>query len=211
LRASLLESSWQLEWISIPPQCDLEEWRAELWEQALVLSSQAASPPPPAGLASEVQACFSRTRLRLFAFVPGVEDLIADLKSRGLEVAIITNGHHEVQRAKVTACGASDHVRHIIVGGEEELNGGYQKPHASIFLKACTLTGCAPQEAIIVGDSLSADVQGGINAGLAATVWVNAGLEARPEGAPTPDFEVCSVLELPEVLHGLGVGCRVSR
>ena len=29
-------------------------------------------------------------------------------------------------------------------------------------------------QAVHVGDSLAADVQGGINAGLAATIWVNA-------------------------------------
>lgn len=32
--------------------------------------------------------------------------------------------------------------------------------------------GCAAAQAVHIGDSLKADIQGGINAGLAATVWV---------------------------------------
>ncbi len=72
--------------------------------------------------------------------------------------------------------------------------------------RACELAQCRPQEAVHVGDSLSCDVQGGINAGLAATVWVNAGGGPLPEGAPRPDFVVTSVLELPGVLAALEAG-----
>ncbi len=80
--------------------------------------------------------------------------------------------------------------------------GRHEKPHVSIFEHACGLVGCAPEEAIIIGDNLKADVQGGINAGLAATIWVNAGGAGAPlpEGAPRPDHIVRSVLELPVVL-----------
>ena len=57
-----------------------------------------------------------------------------------------------------------------------------------------------------MGDSLSCDVQGGINAGLAATVWVDSSGAGLPEGAPRPDFVVASVLELPRVLRALEEG-----
>jgi len=54
-----------------------------------------------------------------------------------------------------------------------------------------------------VGDSLKADIQGGVNAGLAATVWVNRhGLDLRP-GDPRPTFTVRHVTDLPECLSEL--------
>ncbi len=40
-------------------------------------------------------------------------------------------------------------------------------------------------QAVMIGDSLAADVQGAQNAGLAASVWVNRGGQARPPQACT--------------------------
>ena len=50
-------------------------------------------------------------------------------------------------------------VQRSIVGGEEVLRGGREKPSRDIFLKACRVAGCAPREAAHVGDSLATDVQ----------------------------------------------------
>ena len=78
----------------------------------------------------------------------------------------------------------------ILVGGEEVLAGRKEKPDPGIFLKACELAGCTPAEAIHVGDSLTTDVQGGINAGVRATVWINRHGKERPAGAAEPTFTV---------------------
>jgi N-acylneuraminate-9-phosphatase len=59
------------------------------------------------------------------------------------------------------------------------------------------------RQAVHIGDSLRSDVQGGINAGLAATVWVNRhGAELRL-GDPHPTFTVRHVTELPDCLRQL--------
>lgn len=55
-----------------------------------------------------------------------------------------------------------------------------------------------------IGDSLSADIQGGINAGLAATIWVSQQSQPPPEG-PVPTYIVPHVTELPKVLQSLSV------
>ena len=58
-------------------------------------------------------------------------------------------------------------------------------------------------QAVHIGDSLKSDIQGGINAGLAATVWVNRhGADPRP-GDPRPTFTVRHVTELPGCLSKL--------
>ena len=61
-------------------------------------------------------------------------------------MAIITNGHPDVQRGKLAASGVGRLIKHILVGGEEIQQGRPEKPAASIFLRACSLVGCEPHE-----------------------------------------------------------------
>lgn len=53
-------------------------------------------------------------------------------------------------------------------------------------LRALKYIGCEASEAVHIGDSLGSDIQGGINAGLAATVWVNPSGTPAPDGKPQP-------------------------
>ena len=56
-------------------------------------------------------------------------------------------------------------------------------------------------QAVMIGDSLAADMQGGQNAGLAATVWVNRSGAARP-----PQARLCG----PGVAAVCGAGLAVG-
>lgn len=58
-------------------------------------------------------------------------------------------------------------------------------------------------QAMHIGDSLGADIQGGINAGLGATIWVDPLGKPLPHGAPRPTFIVKHVAELLWVLDQL--------
>ncbi len=62
----------------------------------------------------------------------------------------------------------------------------------------------ACMQAVHIGDSLAADIRGGINATLAATVWVNKHGHPLPRGAPVPSYTVSHVTELPGVLNTIG-------
>lgn len=55
-------------------------------------------------------------------------------------------------------------------------------------------------QALHVGDSLASDIQGGINARLGGTVWVNPAGAPPPLGGPQPTFTVRCITELPGVL-----------
>ncbi|BBN08911.1 putative hydrolase of the HAD superfamily [Marchantia polymorpha subsp. ruderalis] len=175
---------------------DVTEWRATLWHQALqeqgVVNME---------LAREMQSCFDRERLRAFRWASGVEALVKKLQGRGIKVGVITNGHPVVQRAKLQACRASELFDTILVGGEEPK----AKPHKDIFLKACHIAGCKPQESIMVGDTLTTDILGGINTGFLSTVWVNLHKEELPKNGPKPDHVISNIGELKKVLEQLGV------
>lgn len=68
------------------------------------------------------------------------------MRRAGLKAIIITNGHAEIQRTKLVACGAADLFDGILVGGEEVLAGRVEKPHPAIFIAACKMAGCRPDE-----------------------------------------------------------------
>jgi len=165
-------------------------WRTILWQKAL--AAQEMDDPI---LAEKMNKAFHSERLAFYTFIPGTQEMLTALLSKYIGV-IITNGASGIQRPKLKACNAYDYFDHILVGGEEP----YEKPHPSIFYKACDLVKCTPEEAVIVGDSLATDIQGGLSSGLASTIWVNPKNKTIPEKGPYPDFQIFSVLELPLIL-----------
>ena len=76
---------------------------------------------------------------------------------------------------------------------------GYNKPSKAYF-DACfaRIPGFDREKAVMVGDSLSSDIKGGINAGL-KTVWVNPG--HLPCGEIKPDYEIESLSQLEALLE----------
>ncbi|PRW20863.1 N-acylneuraminate-9-phosphatase [Chlorella sorokiniana] len=177
---------------------EVEAWRAQLWLQAMGRQGHSDT-----DAAAALQRCFSSTRLQHFRFGEGVEPMVASLQQRGLQTVVITNGHATVQRQKLEACAAARLFRHILVGGEEIARGGHEKPHPSIFHKACSLAGCLPEEAVHVGDSLLADINGALRAGLAGAVWINRNGERPVPTGLRPAAILSSVLELPSALEQL--------
>jgi len=168
------------------------QWRTTLWARALKRQGVDNT-----GLARQLHDCFYQQRIVRFKFFDGVTDMLTSLR-RDYTLIIVTNGDTAIQRPKLKACNANDFVDHILISGELRID----KPDPGIFQKACEFAGCAAAEAIHAGDSLKSDVQGGINAGLAATVWVNPGA-GRPAPEPKPDFEITTILELPKILAKL--------
>ncbi|CAM6121364.1 unnamed protein product [Calypogeia fissa] len=175
---------------------EVQEWRAGLWSTAL--EGQGLK---DMDLARDCQSCFDRERLAGFRWTTGAEWLVRTLHQQGIKVGIITNGHPQVQRAKLKACNAEGLFDTILVGGEEP----NPKPHRDIFIKACDLAGCNPKESIMVGDTLKTDIQGGINAGFLSTVWVNVRKRAPRPGSAEPDHEITTFIELQQVLEQHGV------
>ena len=56
----------------------------------------------------------------------------------------------------------------------------------------------APDEVLIVGDSLTSDIQGGVNAGI-KTCWFNPSA-AKNTGVLNPDYEIKDVKEVLEIV-----------
>ena len=129
---------------------------------------------------------------------PGVEDLLRKLISQGYELYAATNGITYIQTGRLEQSGIAPYFKEIFIS--EQLHT--QKPDAEFYEK---IGSCIPNfdknHALMIGDSLSADIQGGQNAGI-DTVWYNPHhLENKTQAQPT--YEVHSYKDLLDCLDKL--------
>ena len=116
--------------------------------------------------------------------LPGAEEFCRKLAGHA-QLAIVTNGVASVQRSRLAASPIGPLFEHVFIS--QEL--GVQKPHREFFDQVCDRLGITRRDrAVVVGDSLSSDIQGGINAGI-DTVWFNP--QHRPlDPAVLPTWQV---------------------
>ncbi|WP_210468702.1 YjjG family noncanonical pyrimidine nucleotidase [Sporosarcina sp. 6E9] len=126
--------------------------------------------------------------------VEGAVELCDNLSA--YRMAIITNGFTEVQKSRIEGSPLCNMFEHMIVSEEV----GYQKPEKEIFdhtFSKLQLTNSA--KVLIVGDSLTSDIQGGINYGI-DTCWFNPHLkENNLEIAPT--YEIRKLTDLLKIIN----------
>ncbi|MGO8695835.1 MAG: YjjG family noncanonical pyrimidine nucleotidase [Rectinemataceae bacterium] len=110
-------------------------------------------------------------------------------------LAIITNGIREVQLSRIRNSSIDEFIDYIVISEEAKSS----KPSRGIFEYACDLTKVHDKEKIIIiGDSLSSDIKGGVDFGI-DTCWLNA---ASTVNATTilPRYEVKSLLDVMNFL-----------
>ncbi len=123
--------------------------------------------------------------------IDGTIELLDALYGK-IPLALITNGITETQYGRLAASGIGKYFDPIIISGEV----GSQKPDPAIFESLFKKAGFHHKDkALIIGDSLTPDMQGGINFGI-DTCWYN------PEGIPSnPEIPVTyEIRELSELL-----------
>lgn len=131
--------------------------------------------------------------------MPGADELLESLSDCVL--AVITNGFGEVQKARIQNSPLSERFEHVIISEET----GFQKPHGGIFDYAFDKLGLSSKEGVlIVGDSLTSDIQGGNNYGI-DTCWYNPFGKENKTGI-RPTYEIQDLLELRGIVHGNKIG-----
>jgi 2-haloacid dehalogenase len=136
----------------------------------------------------EASAAFLE-RLATKAFLlEGAVEAVRHCKSRGLTVALATNGFSAVQRGRLSLSPLKDDFDGLFVS--EEM--GAQKPQPEYFSKALSLLGLKAEDCLMVGDSPEADINGAKRAGMAA-FWVNPQGKEYPATLERPDRELASV------------------
>ncbi|MGS7069590.1 YjjG family noncanonical pyrimidine nucleotidase [Streptococcus pyogenes] len=99
----------------------------------------------------------------------GAKELLADLTAQGYNLYAATNGIATIQQGRLQASGLAPYFKAIFISEQS----GSQKPKKAFYdWMTQQVSHYQPDQALMIGDSLSADVQGGINAGM-DTLWYN--------------------------------------
>ena len=122
--------------------------------------------------------------------MPGAAEVRREL-AEVATLAVVSNGVARVQYNRLEQAGLDRYMDGVFVS--EKL--GVEKPSRKFFDTALRTLGVEQREkTLVVGDSLAADIQGGINAGL-ATCWFNPEGRDNP-GAIRPTHTIASLEEL---------------
>lgn len=183
---------------------EINKWHWEQLEKgtmtrAEILVNRFAALFAELGVAVDAPACAKVYEKHLSAghwFLPGAEETV-DALSKNYRLFLASNGTASVQKGRMTSANLYRFFETVFVSQEI----GHNKPSKAYF-DACfaSIPDFDPAKALIVGDSLSSDIQGGINAGI-KTVWVNP--DHKPCGSIKPDYEIEALYQLPALLETL--------
>lgn len=124
----------------------------------------------------------------------GAREVLAALRDR-CRFAIITNGLRTVQRSRLARSAIRADIAALIISEEV----GSAKPAAGIFDTAFAAMGQPSRsEVLMVGDSLTSDMQGACDYGIDAC-WFNPARQPRPVGLPVT-YEIGRLTELIDLL-----------
>jgi putative hydrolase of the HAD superfamily len=132
-------------------------------------------------LAEEMVNCWNELVLEEAIPFADMAAVLAAVRAR-YRVGILTNGFTTLQRGKIKRHGLEAQVDFTLVSEE----AGYHKPDRRLFLAALKLAGeVLPEQALFVGDSLVADIQGATAAGLTPIFMRPADDSPSPQGVVT--------------------------
>lgn len=128
-------------------------------------------------------------------FFPDAEELLIQLKNN-YDLYLVSNGSTNVQTGRIESAGLKNYFKDIFIS--EKL--GHNKPSKEFFDICFTrIPDLNKEETIIIGDSLSSDIQGGINAGI-HTCWYNPTKGKKNKDVET-EYEVSDLKEIPILLQ----------
>ena len=133
--------------------------------------------------AVEMSKKYAATLAEQMYLLDGAEELCQKLSSAA-DMYIVTNGIDFVQKKRYAMSGFEKYFKGIFISGEI----GHEKPAAEFFeYVEKAILNFDKQSALIIGDSLTADIKGGINFGI-DTCWYN------PKNKPAPcDMEITNI------------------
>ncbi|MEO9532864.1 MAG: YjjG family noncanonical pyrimidine nucleotidase [Crocinitomicaceae bacterium] len=97
---------------------------------------------------------------------PNVHETLRYLQQK-YPLHIITNGFKEVQSIKMTGANFNQYFNMVLCSEEVGVN----KPHRKVFEHALERTNCLPENALMIGDNIEADILGAQKVGIATILF----------------------------------------
>lgn len=129
---------------------------------------------------------------------PALPALLKDLRAAGVCIAVCTNMMAGVQMRKLIRLGLADSIDYMVTSEE----AGMDKPNPAIVTYTLRKAGCAPAEAVFVGDTYGHDMVAAHGAGVRG-LWLDRRGAGVPKGQPTPDWIDPSMHEAAAHLRAL--------
>lgn len=124
--------------------------------------------------------------------IPHARELLEGLTARGCEIHAVTNGESLTQLPRIAASGLGHLLPSVFVSDDV----GAQKPTREFFDFVFRAIGEEKRSrAIVLGDSLTSDMQGGRNAGVATCLFGD-----RQKADDRCDFVVSDLLDFLDVI-----------
>jgi YjjG family noncanonical pyrimidine nucleotidase len=147
------------------------------------------SPADPA----EVNPMYREAMASVSVLFPDSLPVLTELKRRGYRISLCTNGIHDVQARRLNGPETRGIYDHVFTPHST----GDKKPRRPFFDRVFEGMGIGEADrrrAVLIGDSLTSDILGGINAGI-DTVWYNPQGKERMPGID-PTYEIGDLKEL---------------
>ena len=134
---------------------------------------------------------------RHFELYDDVAPMLRRISGAGVRIGLISNSHR-----CLTSFQAHFELQGLIAGAISSPDHGFMKPHPSIFEAALRLVDVPPSEAVMVGDSVSQDVEGALRAGMRAVLLHRGdGTHPRAQELASAGVPVLrSLSDLPDLL-----------
>ena len=126
-----------------------------------------------------------------FTMYDDVPDVLRSLHASGVKLGLISNSHR-----CLASFEAHFELRGLFAVTVSSIEHGYMKPHRSIFEAALSGAEVSASESIMVGDSLTHDVDGARRLGMRGVLVARSGRIAAPPDVPV----IQSLHELPALL-----------
>ncbi len=134
-------------------------------------------------------------------YLPGAEETVKQRLFGRYRLFLASNGTASVQHGRLTSARLYPYFERVFVSQEI----GFNKPAPEYFQRCFEqIPGFDPASCLMVGDSLTSDILGGLRAGI-RTCWVNPAGTAAPAHIQ-PDHQISALAELPALLEQLDQG-----
>jgi putative hydrolase of the HAD superfamily len=123
---------------------------------------------------------------------PRTLEILGELKNRGYQLHIITNGFKEVQYDKLQNTGLDNYMTNVFIS--EDIKS--HKPSKEIFEYAIKSCNARKKESIMIGDSWESDIVGAKNFGIDQVFFNPEKIEIDFENYSEPTFTIYQLDQL---------------
>ncbi len=170
----------------------LAEARRAIVARAFTRLAASGRPVPSAETGDRLADRFSAYREEQMCLFPDALAVIDTLRSRGVRLALVTNGAAEIQRGKIARFDLTHRFDHIQIEGEH----GFGKPDERAYRHAMAVLDVGPHETWMVGDNLEWEVVAPQRLGIHAIWHDPVGQGLPPDSTIRPDRIIRRLIEL---------------